>query len=110
MSKLSKIRTQVETVLRDHPDARDDYKLLVKYVYESRGLFLTEEQLRILKTCPTSESITRNARMVWQSHKYLPSQAIREKRHMAVQDYREEMKYRIEFDNENGVARKVAIA
>ena len=83
-----KIRPVVEKVMRDIPQSRDSYKLLVKEVYEEYGLFLNEEQIEILlNKCPSTESITRAARFIWQDGKYLPTKETQ------VRRQREEINY-----------------
>lgn len=80
MVGAKRIKPVVEEVLRDLPETREDYKTLVRKVYERYGLFLTEEQIAKLQKCPTSESITRVARKIWEEGNYLPSKSTQKRR------------------------------
>ncbi len=76
-----KITPLVREILRDHLEAREDYKILIKLVWQKQGLSLSDLQIEeLLNNCSTPESITRSARAVWQKKEYLPTQRTLKKR------------------------------
>lgn len=64
IEKIRNVSKSVERILIGHTRARADDKYLVRRVWESYGLYLTEQQWGLLskRSFPSSDSITRAAR------------------------------------------------
>lgn len=63
----------VKEVVREHPEAIDNKKILVTKVWEKQGLYLTDEQIDILLTVTTPETLTRCLRKLIADKEIRPS-------------------------------------
>lgn len=64
IEKIRNVSKSVEGVLRTHARARAEDKFLVRKVWESYGLYLTDQQWSLLskRSFPSGDTITRAAR------------------------------------------------
>lgn len=49
----------VQEVVKEHPEAIDNKKILVTKVWEKQGLYLSDEQIELLFKVSTPETVTR---------------------------------------------------
>lgn len=71
----------IETILRDKPEARDNDKLLILYVWQAKGLRFTPEQVQKFKDMPSPETIRRGRQLLQEKGKYRASEEVEEKRY-----------------------------
>lgn len=64
IEKIRNVSKSVEGVLKSHVRARADDKFLVRKVWESYGLYLTDQQWSLLnrRSFPSGDTVTRAAR------------------------------------------------
>lgn len=60
----------IEKVLRDLPESRDDDKVLIPYILNSYGLGLTPKQIAKFRDMPSTESIRRTRQKLQEQGKY----------------------------------------
>lgn len=71
----------VERVLDLKPEARDNDKLLMLYVWQMQGLHFSKGQIEAFKNASSPESIRRTRQKLQEEGKYLPSEEVEEKRY-----------------------------
>jgi len=71
----------VERILELKPEARDDDRLLMLYVWQIQGLHFSEGQLKAFKKASSPESIRRTRQKLQEEGKFKPSEEVEEKRY-----------------------------
>ena len=78
----------VERVLEQKPEARDDDKLLMLYVWQMQGLHFSEGQLKAFKNASSPESIRRTRQKFQQDGEYKASEKVEEQRYQMYTETR----------------------
>jgi hypothetical protein len=71
----------VERVLELKPEARDNDKLLMLYVWQMQGLHMSKGQLEAFKKASSPESIRRTRQKLQEEGQYLASPEVEEQRY-----------------------------
>ncbi len=82
-------KDKVARVLDQKPEARDNDKLLMLYVWQIEGLNLSDSQLKKWKEVSSPESIRRMRQKFQEEGKYKASTAVEEKRYQMYTETRE---------------------
>jgi hypothetical protein len=76
-----RVKDKVARVLNQKPEARDNDKLLMLYVWQIEGLNLSESQLKKWKEVSSPESIRRMRQKFQEEGQFLASPEVEEKRY-----------------------------
>ena len=78
----------VSQVMNDFPETRSSDKKLIIKVWEIQGFYLTEEQIKKLFKCLSSETIRRTRQKLNEKGMFLPSPQTWNKRHELAENHR----------------------
>jgi hypothetical protein len=81
-------KDKVARVLDQKPEARDNDKLLMLYVWQIEGLHLSERQIEKFKNASSPESIRRMRQKFQEEGQYLASPEVEERRYQMYTETR----------------------
>lgn len=76
-----RVKDKVARVLDQKPETRDNDKLLMLYVWQIEGFYLSDKQIEQFKNASSPESIRRMRQKLQEEGKYLASPEVEEQRY-----------------------------